>query len=173
MEAYFDNKGNILNACIRSTRDKSVLYTLKTTFGLRGRKVTVFLDENPPLGRSAHVASLYWNEKVFDIQGQRKHVSDIRRTEGKIFRKTHYWRWGADRKEYELRYENDGWKASLNDRMSIAARLLISARPHLFTKTEPPALHLTKTALEADEIFLVMSMIYSEIKRQDSTVFLE
>ncbi|KAG6863847.1 hypothetical protein C0991_002705, partial [Blastosporella zonata] len=170
MEAYFDNKGNILNACVRSTRDKSVLYTLKTTFGLRGRKVTVLLDENPPPGRSAHVASLYWKDKLFEILGQRKYVSDIRRKEGRFLSKTRHWKWSTERKEYELRYDEDeGWKAALNENMSIAARFLVPSRPYLFRKPPPPALHLTKTALERDEVFLILAMLYSEIKRQDST----
>ncbi|KAG6855725.1 hypothetical protein H0H87_011599, partial [Tephrocybe sp. NHM501043] len=191
MEAYFDNKGNILNACIRSKRDKSVLYTLKTTFGLSGRKITVFLDENPAPGRTAHVASLNWRDKTFEILGQRRNLSDIRRTEGRFFKKhefivpgthvintyaegsdrTRHWRWNSERKEYELLFDDDeGWKATLNGNMSIAARFLVQLRPHLFGKPDPPALHLTKTALEADEVFLILVMIYSEIKRQDSTV---
>ncbi|KAG5336973.1 hypothetical protein J132_04066 [Termitomyces sp. J132] len=171
METYFDNKGNILNSCIRSTRDKSALYTLKTTFGLRGRKLTVLLDENPAPGRSSHVASLNWKDKSFEILGQRKTLSEVRRTQGGFFKKTRHWRWTADRKEYELRYDDDeGWKATLNDNMSIGARFLVPGRPHLFGKLDPPALHLTKTALEADEIFLILVLIYSEIKRQDSTV---
>ncbi|KAG6915525.1 hypothetical protein DXG01_011022 [Tephrocybe rancida] len=88
MDVYFDNKGNILNACIRNKWDKSVLYTLKTTFGLRGRKVTVFIDENPAPGRSAHVASLYWKDKTFEIFGQRKKLGDVRRTEGRFMKRT-------------------------------------------------------------------------------------
>ncbi|KAG6901270.1 hypothetical protein C0995_014359 [Termitomyces sp. Mi166 len=179
METYFDNKGNLLNARIRSTRDKSVLYTLKTTFGLRGRKVTVLLDENPAPGRSSHVASLYWKDKSFEILSQKKTVSEVRRTQGGFFKKwvvgdldlSRHWKWTTDRKEYELRYDDDeGWKATLNDNMSIAARFLVPGRPHLFGKLDPPTLHLTKTALEADEIFLILALIYSEIKRQDSTV---
>ncbi|KAG6899582.1 hypothetical protein C0993_008956 [Termitomyces sp. T159_Od127] len=132
METYFDNKGNILNACIRSTRDKSALYTLKTTFGLRGRKVTILLDENPPPGRTSHVASLFWKDKSFDILGQRKTLSEVRRTQGGFFKKyvtycgfvvgdecslalrTRHWRWMAERKEYELRYDDDeGWKVTI------------------------------------------------------------
>ena len=87
MEAYFDNKGNILNARICIRRDQSAIYTLKTNFGLRGRKVTMLWDENPPLGKSALVALILWKEKAFEIFGQRKAISEIRRTEGGFLKK--------------------------------------------------------------------------------------
>ncbi|KAF5372688.1 hypothetical protein D9615_009875 [Tricholomella constricta] len=171
MEAYFDNKGNILNACIRITRDQSTIYTLTTNFGLRGRKITILRDENPPLGRSGYVGHILWKEKAVEISGQRKSIAEIRRTEGGLLKlnKTRHWRWSPDSKEYEVRYDRKGWKATVNDNMSIAARFLVPSRPHLFSKPEPPSLHLTKTALEADEVFLILVLIYSEIKRQDQT----
>jgi len=171
MEAYFDNKGNILNARIRIPRDDSAIYTLKTTFGLRGRRVTVLQDENPPLspGKPACVGMILWREKVLEVFGERKAVRDVRRMVGGFFKKTRYWRWTADRNEYEVRHDDEGWKATLDHNMSIAARFLVSLRPHLFSKADPPSLHLTKTALEADEVFLILVMIYEEIKRQDRT----
>lgn len=56
--------------------------------------------------------------------------------------------------------------------MLIAARFLVPFRPYLFSKPEPPLLHLTKTALEEDEVFMILIFIYSEVKRQDKTVSL-
>ncbi|KAG5641312.1 hypothetical protein DXG03_005545 [Asterophora parasitica] len=172
MEAYFDNRGNILTASLRITRDDSAIYTLHTTFGLRGRKLTVLKDENPPLGRAgSSVGCILWNEKVIEIGGTRKSVKDIRRVEGGLFKmnKSSYWRWMPEGKEFEVRYDQEGWKATLDNNMSIAARFLVPSRPHLFSKPEPPSLHLTKPALEADEVFLILLLIYSEIKRQDRT----
>lgn len=61
-------------------------------------------------------------------------------------------------------------KATLDNNMLIAARFSVPSRPHLFTKPEPSMLHLTKTALEEDEVFLIMVFIFSEVKRQDKTV---
>ncbi|KAG6825814.1 hypothetical protein H0H93_000274, partial [Arthromyces matolae] len=124
-------------------------------------------------GRSGNVAALHWREKIFEIGGVRKSVADLRRREGRFFKKTRHWRWTPERKEYELHYdEEEGWKATLNSSIQIAARLLVACRPHLFTfftKPTPPALHLTKTALEADEVFLILVFLYEEIKRQDRT----
>ena len=87
MEAYFDNKGDVLNARIRVLRDDSALYTVKTTFGLRGRKITVLRDENPPLGRSAVVGCINWKQKTMDVCGSRKALRNVKRAEGRFFKK--------------------------------------------------------------------------------------
>jgi hypothetical protein len=60
-------------------------------------------------------------------------------------------------------------QATLDD-ASVAAEFSVPFRPHLFSKPEPSKLHLTKTALERDEVFLLLVFIYSEVKRQDGTV---
>lgn len=87
MEAYFDNQSNVLNAHIRIWRDGSVIYTVKTTFGLHGRMVTVLHDENPVLGGPTRVGRINWRKKTFEISGCGKAVSDVRRTEGCCFLK--------------------------------------------------------------------------------------
>ncbi|KAG5649811.1 hypothetical protein H0H81_001912, partial [Sphagnurus paluster] len=171
MDALFSNHANLLTASILTTRDASALYTLKTTFGLRGRKVTLLRDENPPPGRPAGVGAIYWKEKTIEILGTRKTVKELRRIEGGIwkFNRTRHWRWAPDRREYELRHDDEGWKATINNNLSTAARLLVPARPHIFSTPPPPALHLTRTALEADEVFLILVLVYEETKRQDRT----
>ncbi|KAF8054253.1 hypothetical protein FPV67DRAFT_831010 [Lyophyllum atratum] len=171
MDAYFDNNGNILNSSIRITRDHSTVYTLKTTFGLRGRKVTILRDENPPLGKAACVGFILWKEKAFGIFGQRKTVSEIKRMKWGVFKKYRYWKWSAQSKEFDIWYDGEGsWKVTAIDHQrSISAQFMVPSHPHLFTKPEPPTLHLAKTALEADEVFVILALIYSEAKRQDAT----
>lgn len=131
MEAYFDNKGDVLNARIRVLRDDSAVYTVKTTFGLRGRKITVLRDENPTLGRPAVVGCINWKQKTMDVCGSRRAMRDVKRTEGRFFKKyifrvcagrsdfgltiwwvrSHLWRWGQERKkEYQIEHDKDGWK---------------------------------------------------------------
>lgn len=169
MDAFFDNNSNVLNANIRMAHDNSVIYSLKTSFGLRGRKRTILRDENPAFGQSGIVAIIHWKEKVFEISGVKKRVSEVQRTEGGFFKKTRHWRWVSGRKEYELKYNTEGWKVTLDDTTCVAAHFIVPFRPHLFSKPEPSKLHLTKTALQADEVFLLLIFIYSEVKRQDST----
>jgi len=87
MDAFFDNHSNVLNANIRIARDSSIIYSLKTTFGLRGRKITVLRDENPVFGRPGIVAIIHWKDKAIEISGIKKRVSDMQRTEGGFFKK--------------------------------------------------------------------------------------
>lgn len=171
MDAYFDNSGNILNCCIRIRRDHSIVYTLKTTIGLHGRKVTILRDENPPLGKAECVGFILWKEKAFGIFGQRKTISEVKRTKWGVFKKFRYWRWAPENKEFDIFYDSEaGWKVTaLDHQRSMAAQFLVPERPALFSKGQPPSLHLTKAALEADEVFLILAMIYSETKRQDAT----
>jgi hypothetical protein len=61
-------------------------------------------------------------------------------------------------------------QATLDESASVAAEFFVPFRPHLFSKPEPSKLLLAKTALEQDEVFLLLVFIYSEVKRQDSTV---
>jgi hypothetical protein len=86
MEAIFDNKANILDARIRAAHYKSILYTLRSNSGFRGRKATTLQDANPPVGsESAIVGVIHWQEKMFEVHGQKKRISEIKRREGGFF----------------------------------------------------------------------------------------
>jgi hypothetical protein len=63
-------------------------------------------------------------------------------------------------------------QATLEHNMCTAGRFAVPFRPHLFTKSKPALLHLTKTALAEDEVFLILVFIYCEARRQDRTVCL-
>ncbi|KAJ6612655.1 hypothetical protein B0H10DRAFT_2051367 [Mycena sp. CBHHK59/15] len=170
MEATFDNKTNVLNARIRAVHDNSVIYSLRTTFGFRGRKDTILVDENPAPGATTIVGAIHWQEKTLEIFGHKKSWSELKRFAGSFYNRTRHWRWSLDRKEYEILYEEEEWKATLDHNMSIAGRFSVPCRPHLFSKSKPVVLHLTKTALAEDEVFLILVFIYSQARRQDKTV---
>lgn len=87
MEAIFDNKANVLNARIRVIHDNSAIYSLATTSGIRGRKVTVLQDTNPGPRDVPVVGVIHWREKSFEILGHKKPVAEIRRRAGSFFRK--------------------------------------------------------------------------------------
>ncbi|KAJ7599263.1 hypothetical protein C8J56DRAFT_916244 [Mycena floridula] len=172
MEAVFNNKNNVLNAEICALHDNSVMYSLQTTFGWGGRKITILRDTNPGTGGTSNshiVGAIHWQDKTMEVNGQRKKFSDIKRHEGNVFRKTRHWKWAPDRKEYAVVYHEDEWKASLNNNMMIAGRFCVPFRPHLFSKPKPTVLHLTPSALAEDEVFLILIFVYSEAKRQDDT----
>ncbi|KAF7325881.1 hypothetical protein MKEN_00438900 [Mycena kentingensis (nom. inval.)] len=169
MEAVFDNKSNVLNARILAKHDQSVLYTVSTNFGYRGRKDTLLLDANPLPGTTSRtVGAIHWGDKTLEVNGHRKSCAELKRRAGRFYNRTRHWRWSQDRKEYEIIFEGEEWKATLNQNMLIAGRFYVP-RPHLFSKAPPTVLHLTKTALCEDEIFLILVFIYVETKRQDRT----
>ncbi|KAF8878918.1 hypothetical protein BD779DRAFT_1803493 [Infundibulicybe gibba] len=170
MEAVFDNETNVLNAQIRVTRDNSVLYSIETPPSLWGRKPTVLKDANPAPGDPRTAGVIHWRKRMFEVRGQRKPFSEIKTKTG-MFSSSRSWKWSSDRKGYSVTYELGQWKASLHNRKKPVARFTVPFRPHLFSKPDPVILHLTKTALAEDEVFLLLILIYSESKRQDQSGF--
>ncbi|KAJ7511993.1 hypothetical protein B0H11DRAFT_1953794 [Mycena galericulata] len=171
MEAFFDNKTNIINARICAVLDEAVMYSLETQFAFQGRVRTVLRDENAVGSPSSRpiVGAINWKDKSFDVHGHKRPCEELKRTEGTLFNKRKYWRWSAARKEYEISYTHEEWKATIEDGKTIAGRFCVPFRPHLFSKSKPAVIHLTTTALAEDEVFLLLVFIYEEVKRQDKT----
>ncbi|PFH49398.1 hypothetical protein AMATHDRAFT_147696 [Amanita thiersii Skay4041] len=174
MEATFDNRTNVLSANIRTAHDDSVIYSIKTTFGLWGRKlVTVLKDANPLPDEPVIVGAINWKDHYFEIHGHRRSLSSLKRTSGKFLRKSRYWRWSPERKEYEIKFHKDEWQVSSSSESEdtpVVGRLSVPFRPHLVRKCKPAALELKRTALIQDEVFLILLLIYLEAKRQEQAV---
>lgn len=60
------------------------------------------------------------------------------------------------------------FQAVLND--EVSASLTVPYRPKLFGKMKPVVLNISASALERDEVFLLLVLIYSETRRQDRMV---
>ncbi|KAK7439407.1 hypothetical protein VKT23_005842 [Stygiomarasmius scandens] len=275
MEVIFSNKTNILEALLLTKHDNSPIYQLKSTFGLTGRKLTFLKDVNPispssnPTRHYARhstntnakkepvtVGVIHWREKVFEIQGVKKNIGDIKKKKG-LLSKSRYWKWADDRKEYEVRHDGDKeWvvtycpppapsptstspkakskepeskseptvskdkpkdkdkrpqsssrrepssssansnsksprprnersasstssaptdlstsssQTALDKSPTHAGTFAVPYRPKLFSSKHPPSCTLTlnRLALEEDEIFLILVLIYSEARRQE------
>ncbi|TRM67818.1 hypothetical protein BD626DRAFT_106582 [Schizophyllum amplum] len=167
MEATFDNKTNLFNASLRSKVDDSVLYTLTTKSGYRGKKHTVITDANPAPGHSATAGVIHWKEEAFEIGGQRKPCKELKQVSGSLFKKVRHWQWASDRKKYEMRYEEETWKAFLLG--ELVATFYIPSHPKLFGKLKPSTLQMDSKALLEDEVFLLLAFVYLEVKRQEKT----
>jgi hypothetical protein len=104
MEAYFDNKANVLTASIRTSHDQSEMYRLKSTFGFMGRRITVMREVPPadvvaeaklkaqkkkdPLAKEPEpkvVGAIHWQEKLIEVHGVKKKWKELKRTEGSGF----------------------------------------------------------------------------------------
>ncbi|KAJ7495294.1 hypothetical protein FB451DRAFT_1121780 [Mycena latifolia] len=195
MEAFFDNNSNIVNARICASLDSAPLYTLETAFAaFKGRVRTVIRDANPlpgAKGANPAVGAINWGEKSIEVGGMKRAIKEVRRVEGGLFNKKKYWRWGPARKEYTLAHSHEEWKATLvpassqptsasestatsesttdADSSEPAAHFFTPSRPHLFTKPAPPRLRLSSAALAEDEVFLILVLVYEEVRRQDRT----
>ncbi|KAM6503879.1 hypothetical protein JOM56_000822 [Amanita muscaria] len=173
MEAVFDNGTNLLNAHICAQHDNSIIYSATTTFGFWGQKMVTFLkDANPPLGESATVGAINWKERYFEVYAQRRPISEIKRKEPISIQKARYWKWSTDAREYQARFEKNEWQVQLveEDSKEPVGSFSVSFRPHLIRKAKPPSLTLSRKALERDEVFLILLLIYLEAKRQEGSV---
>ncbi|TEB37994.1 hypothetical protein FA13DRAFT_715821 [Coprinellus micaceus] len=166
MEVTFDNQSNVLNAQILALHDNSVIYRVVTDLGLWTRGRTYLKDANPAVGEPTNVGVIHWKEKVFDVYGQKKAVSDVRRRPRNLVKQERYWKWGPDRKEYTIVYHNEKeWQALYEG--EVVASFSVPYRPKLFGKVKPMVLNLGPVALERDEVFLFLVFVYCESKRQD------
>lgn len=57
-----------------------------------------------------------------------------------------------------------------SDEKEIVGTFSVAFRPNLIRKEEPLLLKLSRKALENDEVFLILLLIYSEAKRQEESV---
>ena len=90
MEVIFDNKSNVFNARLQSSVPSAHghqagqhVFSLETTSGMMGRKVTTLKNER---NNSLAVGFINWREKWFEVEGLRRSVDEVRRTEGLLKR---------------------------------------------------------------------------------------
>lgn len=57
-----------------------------------------------------------------------------------------------------------------SDEKEIVGTFSVAFRPNLIRKEKPLLLELSRKALENDEVFLILLLIYSEAKRQEESV---
>ena len=56
------------------------------------------------------------------------------------------------------------------DDKKLVGTFSVPFRPHLIHKAKPALVDLSRKALETDEVFLILILIYSEAKRQEGSV---
>ncbi|KAF5321257.1 hypothetical protein D9619_001661 [Psilocybe cf. subviscida] len=120
-------------------------------------------------GPGVVVGVINWAQKTFEVHGQRRAIKDIRRKAKGLRNKSRYWKWGEGREEFDVVYRDGGWEAACTSTGAVEGKLSVPYRPHLFGKTKPIVLELSRTALKHDEVFLILIFIYCEVKRQEKT----
>ncbi len=100
------------------------------------------------------------------------------------------WKWHPHGQEYQVSFHKNEWQvrprlprhvilmdinlkvlaSDSDDNPEIVGTFAVSFRPHLIRKEKPLSLNLSRKALENDEVFLMLLLIYSEAKRQEDSV---
>lgn len=133
MEAYFDNKTNILNTKIRTLHDHLPIYSVITNTGLFGRKMTLLKDLNPLPGDLVVVGVIHWREKVLEVRGARRNIKDVkrRRAKGEVILESTLLGFEEDEDDYDddvTEAGDDEEQADEEQQSTAVARTLASAR---------------------------------------------
>ncbi|KAJ7762141.1 hypothetical protein B0H16DRAFT_1529811 [Mycena metata] len=143
--------------------DGGLYYTLSTTHGFRGRKITTIT------AASGLVGIINWREDVFVLNGVEKKWNQIRARSGGIFSSAREWNW--DGRPYTLKYHNSHKELLATPNFDSTAGTVRFATydVHLFQKNDPAVLYLPHQMQdEIERMFLLMAILQTEIDRQDS-----
>ncbi|KAL1660737.1 hypothetical protein GGF50DRAFT_130030 [Schizophyllum commune] len=155
--------GDILNGSLLDDGGNDADYTIhiNTDYG-RIRKETTLVT-------SALSASIDWPERCLSIGAETHPISEVERkvyVEGRLTT-ARTWKW--QKKEYELDYADGAWTAK--ELSSSSPKTVIayfrSSRSHLFRKNEPARFVLERDVPSAELAFLLIALLYSEIRRLD------
>ncbi|KAJ6471095.1 hypothetical protein C8R47DRAFT_1147850 [Mycena vitilis] len=141
----------------------AVYYTLATTSGFRGRKITTITAAS---GLSGFIN---WREKVFIINGVQRDWDELKERSGGLFSSEREWNWGN--RPYKLKY-HDSHKELLATPTTANVALTVRFTPyhsHLLHDNERAVLYLPQQMQdEIERMFLLMAILHTEMHRQDA-----
>jgi len=139
-------------------------YNANTTWGVQGPKATqltpnLFCKHGPPVD-----ATIGWKDETFTIAGTCAKVNDLK-WRPKNSKSSRMWRWSH--KSFIVTYHTGRkrWTASDSSRRIDVTFTLCKTR--LFKADDPALIHFSDNISTEELVFLMVVMIYSEIKRQD------
>ncbi|KAJ7748386.1 hypothetical protein B0H16DRAFT_1725571 [Mycena metata] len=142
--------------------DGAVFYTLTSTHGFRGRKVTTIM------AASGLVGIINWREDHFIINGVERKWDQIRARSGGIFSSEREWNW--DGRPYTLKYHHSNKELLATPNFnSVAGTVRFTTYDtHLFHENERAVLYLpSQMQDEIERMFLLMAILQTEMHRQD------
>ncbi|KAJ7035851.1 hypothetical protein C8F04DRAFT_1096935 [Mycena alexandri] len=142
--------------------DGGVYYTLSTTHGFRGRKITTIT------AASGLVGFINWRDDLFVINGVEKKWDHIRAKSGGIFSSEREWNW--DGRPYTLKYQNSHKELLATPKFnSVAGTVRFTTYDvHLFHENDRAVLYLPHQMQdEIERMFLLMAILQTEMHHQD------
>ncbi|KAJ7437220.1 hypothetical protein B0H11DRAFT_631636 [Mycena galericulata] len=142
--------------------DGAVHYTITTTKGMLGRKVTTVT------AASGLVGVLNWRDHTFNINGFQRDIDSLRDRTGGIFNSEREWNW--DNRPFRLKYHNMQKELLVTPNFEYnpgIARFTPFHR-HLLSDNQPAVLYLPyQMQDEFEKMFLLLAILHTEIHRQD------
>jgi len=141
-------------------------YTVSTTSGgFTGRKITSLVPT--PQASASGVGTeisgqIDWKSTLFRVGSSTKAWGGLTTKKGS----TREWSWSGQ--QYTVQFNNRDWTATRATDGSSPSVVFVPRRPHLFSADEPASISFTPGMSSEDTMFLMLVMIYSEARRQDS-----
>ncbi|KAJ7100766.1 hypothetical protein B0H15DRAFT_796467 [Mycena belliarum] len=153
----------ILSTTLLSRDLASVKYTTSTVRKGSSRQSTSLVG-----APGSPDTEIDWKRNTFTISGETRHVGELRKKRA-TFSSSRYWSW-FDCEEYRVKYDSElenTWTVSSYSGTVLAT---FSSNIHrVFHGNSLPALNLSSSIHDEDERrFIILVLLYSEIKRLES-----
>ncbi|KAG6827594.1 hypothetical protein H0H92_011190 [Tricholoma furcatifolium] len=167
MASYAFTHKDFLNSTLRPLTSSSASapapYRISTNSGfLAGNKVTT-LDPYTPSGVSGKI---HWKSDEFEIGRVRRATGTLIYSTGGFWNLgwTQECRWSYQ--SYVIQYANNQWTVTpSNAPRSIPVAILVPYESHIFRSAEPATLSLAPGLPNEEGVFLMLVLLYSEVKR--------
>ncbi|KAF8212795.1 hypothetical protein K438DRAFT_1928045 [Mycena galopus ATCC 62051] len=141
----------------------AVHYTLTTTHGLRGRKITT-------IAAASGISGLInWREKVFVINGVQREWDSLKTHTGGLFSADRDWNWGP--RPFKLKYHDSHKELLATPLVGDPGDTVrfTTYHKHLLHENERAKIYFPQQMRdESERMFLLMAILQTEIHRLDA-----
>ncbi|KAF8142894.1 hypothetical protein K438DRAFT_1784249 [Mycena galopus ATCC 62051] len=149
----------------RKLLDGAVHYTIMTTHGFMGRKLTTIASASGVSG------FINWREKSFVINGVQRGWNSLKTRSGGVFSSEHTWNWGP--RPFKLKYHDSHRELLATPSVGDSSDTVrfTTYHPHLFSDNERAVISFPQTMQESERMFVLMAILQTEIQRQDDRTY--
>jgi len=162
MSQFTFSDQNIQNCDLLHESGRSLSYRIDTPY--TGRKMTTLapMGHGPSRGISG---AIDWRKDTFRVGGVTRDRSTIKHKTGGIFSSTREWRWS--RQTYTVKFNDGTWTASTSPSDQPTVATFFPFKFRFFSPSGLARITFTPGVLEEDMIFLILVMIWSDIRQKN------